>query len=107
MKYRKTRFRLKSHPATCPVLSDIIYYVAIFCPSRYPLHISGTREDRFLIPLDTAKKEIFRYRVRLPPYVTCTQCVLQWTYYTGEYSRLVCVGVDFIAFFCLYSKRLC
>lgn len=24
------------------------------------------------------------YRVRLPPYVTCTQCVLQWTYYTGN-----------------------
>ncbi|XP_063822053.1 uncharacterized protein LOC135072049 isoform X1 [Ostrinia nubilalis] len=54
------------------------------CFDRHPLHISGTREDRFLIPLDTAKKEIFRYRVRLPPYVTCTQCVLQWTYYTGN-----------------------
>lgn len=25
-----------------------------------------------------------RYRVRLPRYVTCTQCVLQWTYYTGN-----------------------
>ncbi|XP_048479610.1 uncharacterized protein LOC105381531 isoform X2 [Plutella xylostella] len=54
------------------------------CFDRYPLYITGTREDRFLIPLDTAKKEIFRYRVRLPPYVTCTQCVMQWTYYTGN-----------------------
>lgn len=27
---------------------------------------------------------IYSYRVRLPPYVTCTQCVLQWTYYTGN-----------------------
>lgn len=27
---------------------------------------------------------MFSYRVRLPPYVTCTQCVLQWTYYTGN-----------------------
>ncbi|KAG6462216.1 uncharacterized protein LOC115451507 isoform X2 [Manduca sexta] len=54
------------------------------CFDRYPLYISETRDDRFLIPLDTAKKEIFRYRVRLPPYVTCTQCVLQWTYYTGN-----------------------
>nr|XP_032514134.1 uncharacterized protein LOC116767768 isoform X1 [Danaus plexippus plexippus] len=54
------------------------------CFDRYPLFISGTREDRFLIPLDTAKKDTFRYRVRLPPYVTCTQCVLQWTYYTGN-----------------------
>ncbi|XP_037869384.1 uncharacterized protein LOC101735378 isoform X2 [Bombyx mori] len=54
------------------------------CFDRYPLYVSETREDRFLIPLDTAKKEVFRYRVRLPPYVTCTQCVLQWTYYTGN-----------------------
>ncbi|CAH1645838.1 unnamed protein product [Spodoptera littoralis] len=54
------------------------------CFDRYPLYISETRDDRFLIPLDTAKKEIFRYKVRLPPYVTCTQCVLQWTYYTGN-----------------------
>ncbi|CAG4913061.1 unnamed protein product [Colias eurytheme] len=54
------------------------------CFDRYPLYVAGTREDRFLIPLDTAKKEIFRYRVRLPPYITCTQCVLQWTYYTGN-----------------------
>ncbi|KAL4707375.1 hypothetical protein ACJJTC_008560 [Scirpophaga incertulas] len=54
------------------------------CFDRYPLYISDTREDRFVIPLDTDKKEIFRYRVRLPPYVTCTQCILQWTYYTGN-----------------------
>ncbi|XP_045533474.1 uncharacterized protein LOC123720762 isoform X3 [Pieris brassicae] len=54
------------------------------CFDRYPLFVSGTREDRFLIPLDTAKKEVFRYRVRLPAYITCTQCVLQWTYYTGN-----------------------
>ncbi|XP_038215857.1 uncharacterized protein LOC119835225 [Zerene cesonia] len=54
------------------------------CFDRYPLYVAGTREDRFLIPLDTAKKEVFRYRVRLPPYITCTQCVLQWTYYTGN-----------------------
>lgn len=54
------------------------------CFDRYPLFISGSREHRFLIPRDTKKKDIFRYRVRLPPYVTCTQCVLQWTYYTAN-----------------------
>lgn len=54
------------------------------CFDRYPLYISGSREHRFLIPRDTKKKDIFRYRVRLPPYVTCTQCVLQWTYYTAN-----------------------
>ncbi|KAG6461844.1 hypothetical protein O3G_MSEX012894, partial [Manduca sexta] len=59
-------------------------HLGTFVMKIYPLYISETRDDRFLIPLDTAKKEIFRYRVRLPPYVTCTQCVLQWTYYTGN-----------------------
>lgn len=53
------------------------------CFDRYPLYISGTREHRFLIPTDSSKKEIFRYKVHLPPYLTCSQCVLQWTYYTG------------------------
>ncbi|XP_049867524.1 uncharacterized protein LOC126367815 isoform X1 [Pectinophora gossypiella] len=64
------------------------------CFDRYPLYITGTREDRFLIPLDTAKKEIFRYRVRLPPYVTCTQCVLQWTYYTGNMWGICANGTE-------------
>ncbi|XP_043065760.1 uncharacterized protein [Drosophila bipectinata] len=54
------------------------------CFDRYPLLISGSREHRYLIPRDAKKKDIFRYRVRLPPYVTCTQCVLQWTYYTAN-----------------------
>ncbi|XP_026747702.1 uncharacterized protein LOC113508792 isoform X1 [Trichoplusia ni] len=64
------------------------------CFDRFPLYISETREDRFLIPLDTAKKEIFRYRVRLPPYVTCTQCVLQWTYYTGNMWGICANGTE-------------
>ncbi|XP_071444516.1 uncharacterized protein [Hetaerina americana] len=55
------------------------------CFQRYPLFISGTRREvGFHIPLDTKKKETFRYSVRLPPFVTCTQCVIQWTYYTGN-----------------------
>lgn len=54
------------------------------CFDRYPLYISGTRENRFYIPHETKKKGTFRYRVRLPPRVTCTQCVMQWTYYTGN-----------------------
>ncbi|XP_037030181.1 uncharacterized protein LOC119070009 isoform X2 [Bradysia coprophila] len=54
------------------------------CFDRYPLTLSGSREHRFYIPSETKKKGTFNYRVRLPPYVTCTQCVLQWTYYTGN-----------------------
>uniref|UniRef100_A0A2A4JIW2 Chitin-binding type-4 domain-containing protein n=1 Tax=Heliothis virescens TaxID=7102 RepID=A0A2A4JIW2_HELVI len=64
------------------------------CFDRFPLYVSETREDRFLIPLDTAKKEIFRYRVRLPPYITCTQCVLQWTYYTGNMWGVCANGTE-------------
>ncbi|KAL9882632.1 uncharacterized protein ACN427_010358 isoform 3-T4 [Glossina fuscipes fuscipes] len=54
------------------------------CFNRFPLYISGSREYRYLIPRDAKKKDIFRYKVRLPAYVTCTQCVLQWTYYTAN-----------------------
>ncbi|KAL1140524.1 hypothetical protein AAG570_000454 [Ranatra chinensis] len=54
------------------------------CFDRFPLFLSGTREVRYYIPIETKKKEVFRYKVRLPPYITCSQCVLQWTYYTGN-----------------------
>ncbi|EFA12117.2 hypothetical protein TcasGA2_TC002263 [Tribolium castaneum] len=54
------------------------------CFDRYPLYLSGTRNFVYNIPEDGKKKAIFRYKVQLPPYVTCTQCVLQWSYYTGN-----------------------
>ncbi|XP_012258067.2 uncharacterized protein LOC105687198 isoform X2 [Athalia rosae] len=54
------------------------------CFDKYPLHISGTKDVQFNIPTDTEKKAIFRYKVALPPYVTCSQCVIQWNYYTGN-----------------------
>lgn len=56
---------------------------SFFAPCRYPLYVSGTRDRAYHIPPNTRKKAVLRYRVRLPPYVTCTQCVMQWTYYTG------------------------
>lgn len=56
------------------------------CFDLYPLFLSGTRENRFYIPHEekTKKKGTFKYRVKLPDRVTCTQCVMQWTYYTGN-----------------------
>ncbi|KAJ8880438.1 hypothetical protein PR048_016907 [Dryococelus australis] len=54
------------------------------CFDRFPLYISGSNDVRFDIPLETEKKAIFRYKVRLPAYVTCSQCVIQWTYFTGN-----------------------
>lgn len=73
--------------ATMFVRKKLQYYWYTFYSHsvRYPLFISGTRQVRYLIPEDSKKKELFRYKVRLPPYLTCSQCVLQWTYYTGEW----------------------
>lgn len=53
------------------------------CFDKYPLYVAGTR-DWYHIPHDDRKQGIFSYKVRLPRGVTCTQCVLQWTYYTGN-----------------------
>lgn len=55
----------------------------MFNSCRNRLMLVGNRDYSFHIPLDSDKKEIFRYKVRLPPYLTCSQCVVQWTYYTG------------------------
>lgn len=67
----------------CP--NNNAYYEATQdCFDRYPLYLTGTSEVRYTIPPESGKKEIFRYRVKLPRRVTCTQCVLQWTYYTGN-----------------------
>lgn len=49
-------------------------YVSKKCHVLYPL-------ENILILIGVF---IFRYQVRLPPYITCTQCVLQWTYFTGN-----------------------
>lgn len=53
------------------------------------MYVSGTQDVRFEIPHDTGKKGIFRYMVTLPPYLTCSQCVVQWNYYTGMKFYLV------------------
>ncbi|XP_029663739.1 uncharacterized protein LOC115235834 [Formica exsecta] len=54
------------------------------CFDSYPLYVSGTQDVRFEIPRDTGKKGIIQYTVTLPPYLTCSQCVVQWNYYTGN-----------------------
>lgn len=64
------------------------------CFEKYPLMVSGSRANRFIIPNDGKKKGTFKYRVQLPPYVTCTQCVLQWTYYTGNMWGMCANGTE-------------
>lgn len=57
---------------------------SVECFDRYPLHLAGTKQVAFIIPEDGVKKAVFRYQVQLPAYLTCTQCVLRWIYYTGN-----------------------
>lgn len=54
------------------------------CFDQYPLKVVDAEDNKYFIPLEAGKKETFRYQVELPPYVTCTQCILQWTYFTGN-----------------------
>lgn len=63
------------------------------CFDSYPLQVDGAEDDNYYV-LDGEKKGIFKYRVELPPYVTCTQCVLQWTYYTGNMWGLCDNGTE-------------
>ena len=63
----------------------LLVMASVFSCYRFPLYVSGSRDVAFHIPLESKKKEVFRYKVRLPPYITCTQCVIQWTYYTGKH----------------------
>lgn len=73
------RFEIKLCPNNNPVQE-----ATQECFDKFPLYVSGTKDKGYYIPEDGKKKAVFRYQVRLPPYVTCTQCVLQWTYYTGN-----------------------
>ncbi|XP_026481801.1 uncharacterized protein LOC113388983 [Ctenocephalides felis] len=53
------------------------------CLDGYPLYVAGTKKH-FVIPRDSNKKDVFKYHVSLPKDLTCTHCVLQWTYHTGN-----------------------
>ncbi|CAB0041587.1 unnamed protein product [Trichogramma brassicae] len=54
------------------------------CFEKYNLYLTGTNETRFIIPDDSEKKAIFHYKVSLPPYLTCSQCIIQWNYITAN-----------------------
>ena len=55
----------------------------------YPLFLADTPTHRYEISQDTeyGKGAIFNYRLRLPKGVTCTHCIIQWIYYTGESKK--------------------
>lgn len=54
------------------------------CFDKYPLKVEDADDNKYYIPNEAGKKGTFKYRVELPPFITCTQCILQWTYYTGN-----------------------
>ncbi|XP_068209499.1 uncharacterized protein [Palaemon carinicauda] len=54
------------------------------CLDQHVLKIEGTGETQFVIPQESKKKEIFRWKVKLPEGITCSNCVIQWTYYAGN-----------------------
>ncbi|XP_047110088.1 uncharacterized protein LOC124784833 [Schistocerca piceifrons] len=65
------------------------------CLRRNPLIVAGTRnETRYFIPPGTKKSDTLRYKVRLPPFVTCTQCVIQWRYVTANNWGLCADGSE-------------
>jgi len=61
-----------------------MYKKLILYFNRYPLYLEGESSYRFHIPEDSAKQETFNYKVKLPDGVTCSQCVIQWIYFTGN-----------------------
>lgn len=55
------------------------------CMDKHPLYLeSDPKSYKFFIPKETPKKDVIRYRVKLPEGITCRQCVIQWTYHTGN-----------------------
>jgi len=55
------------------------------CFDKYPLALaSDPTSHRFYVPLDSPKITKFNYQVELPYGLTCSHCVMQWTYYTGN-----------------------
>lgn len=54
------------------------------CFDQHVLPIAGTNNDKYYIPKDTPKTAMLEYEVTLPVGVTCSQCVIQWTWKSGN-----------------------
>ena len=65
----------------CPN-NDFTRRVTHECLDRYVLPLTGSSGTRFDISHGTSGN--YEVDVQLPSDVTCTQCVLQWKYHTGE-----------------------
>ena len=66
----------------CPV-NDKLGLEDDKCMDKHPLNLANEDSTKFFIPKDSKKKDTFKYKIKLPNNVVCSQCVLQWTYWTG------------------------
>ena len=84
------------------------------CFDKHPLVLTSDPDThRFTVPLDSPKITRFKYQVRiyvsselfillmfplfkvnLPYGLTCSQCVVQWTYYTGNTWGICANGTE-------------
>ena len=67
----------------CPV-NDKLALEDQSCMNKYPLYLANSDSTKFWIPENSKKKDTFKYKVKLPNDVVCSQCVVQWTYRTGK-----------------------
>ena len=74
------------HNSSLPSSSHnaIFFLTYLLVVLRHVLRLAGSKAIRFIIPDNSSKSETFHWKVELPPYLTCTQCVMQWTYYAGN-----------------------
>lgn len=64
----------------CPN-NDVTKKVTQECLDKYLLYLPDDQGTRHMIAIRTG---IHRVRVKLPDGLTCSQCVLQWKYHTGN-----------------------
>ena len=61
---------------------------------KYPLYLAtDPTSSKYHIPEEIGKKATLNYEVLLPKGITCKQCVIQWTYYTGKYDIYSCLRI--------------
>jgi len=54
------------------------------CLQKHKLTVDGTNSTRYYIPVDAPRQAKLYFQVKLPDYLTCSQCVLQWNYTVGN-----------------------
>jgi len=52
------------------------------CFDNMPLYVYPNNEDKYYLPDDLERE--YQLKLKLPDGLTCEQCILQWTYVTGN-----------------------